>query len=238
MKKFIFLMAILIALIAGVIIIMQMNTDQSAVSPKKPAKAVDSQEESTSDSSVGPSVPNNDSSENVGSPQKGNKEPRIEKELVIIVPTETLPCTKDNPNQAGILAYIQKNINPEISEETCFIENPDWDEQFLYMDFFEIVGEFRTNSMLIVAIEDGKVTEIINHLKEFEKNIEVPEFNEEKTIEKAKKLATGGNPDTVDEQTIIKRYDIKEKKFYIDVKTVFKDSEGLFYAKGFDYELK
>ncbi len=236
MKKFIVPLAILIALIAGVIIIMQMNTDQSEVSSKKLAEEIDSQEETTSENSVGPSELNNDSSENVGDPPKDIQEPR--EELVIIVPTETLPCTKDNPNQVGILAYIQKNINPNINEETCLIDNPNWEGQFLSMRIFEKVGEFRTFSGLIVNIEDGKVTEIINHLKEFDKNIEVPEFNEEKTIEKAKKLAIGSNPATVDEQTIIKRYDIKEKKFYIHVKTVFKDSEGLFYAKGFDYVLK
>ncbi len=241
MKKFIVPLAILIALIAGVIIIMQMNNENAEESSNKPIGEVNSQKEITSESNVGtsenekPPGPNNDSSENVGGPPEDTQEPR--EELVIIVPTETILCTKDNPNQAGILAYIQKNINPNINEETCYIENPNWDWQSLYMDFHETIGDFRTNSVLKVAIKDGNVTKIINHLKEFDKDIEPPKFNEEKTIEKAKKLAIGGNSDTVDEQTIIKQYDIKEKKFYIHVKTVFKDSEGLFYATGFDYEV-
>ncbi len=244
MKKFIVPLTILVlvALITGIIFIMQMKTDLSQVGSKKPAEGVNSQKEITSESNVGtsenekPPETKNDSSENVGGPPKDNQEPR--EELVIIVPNETILCTKDNPNQAGILAYIQKNINPNINEETCYIENPDWDAQNLIMDISERVGDFRTFSGLVVNIKAGKVVNIINHLENLEKDIEVPEFNEEKTIEKAKKLAVGGNPDTVDEQTIIKQYDIDEKKFYIHVKTVFKDSEGLFYAKGFDYEVK
>ncbi len=162
----------------------------------------------------------------------------LEQDFQTLVPEIDITCTKETPNYSTIFDYIQKNIDTEINEASCYIKEPNWDGQFIYMDVHEKIGDFSTNSLLTISIRDGKIKKFINHLKEFNKDIEVPEFDEEKTIEKAKNLAIGGSKDKVDEQTIIKQYDIEAKKFYIYVKTVFQDSEGLFYGTEYEYEVK
>ncbi len=162
---------------------------------------------------------------------------RYNRELTEFAPKEKITCTIDNPNEEGILSYIQKNIDNTVN-------NKDYEAIIDFSNgnnaLVQIVkkNSFLEQGMYVATVEKGEVTQFHSNSDIIDKA--PPPFNLEEENTKAMEEARAQLKDeegVILKQTTLKKYDDVSDKYFIYVDTVFGYNNGTVKTLYYNYEI-